>query len=300
MRGGKSMFKKFFSIYIFVLVLFACSITAMATDIHSSINSEMTTDVDKNESSIADFFKNHADSAIEKIEDDFVSFYGEMENNKNFYTGLSFIPDLSYKVYTLNNENVVTKYNQSGVFGNNISENYIFKIPIQNSVGQIIGVASLYNVDGKYILGEYGKINEKEMILFDITAIKDSLCSTKTNIFSSIENIKAFVMNEYNTYALYIESSDGEYIMPISSDNDVTTLSENEIYTTADFVKVLQKNSREGEAVINEKGEILYGAAYIENNSSINKNMTLMIFSILAILILVIVIKKYKLFTKNN
>ena len=64
------MFKKFFSIYIFVLVLFACSITAMATDIHSSINSEMTTDVDKNESSIADFFKNHADSAIEKIEDD--------------------------------------------------------------------------------------------------------------------------------------------------------------------------------------------------------------------------------------
>lgn len=294
------MVKKFLSICIAMLTLSAFSITTIAAGIDTNIDSKIAPGVGNVEKSITEFFENEADLAIKQIEENFISSYGRLENNEKLYTGLSFRPELSYKIYTLNDENLVTNYNVSGALEKNISENYILKIPIQNSDGQIIGVASLYNVDGKYILGEYGKINEQELTLTDITSIKSSLSTSRTDILSNVENIKAFVANEYNTVAIYIKSNDGEYVMPISSDSDITTLSQNQIYVVTDLIEILKQGNIEGEPLTNEKGELLYGISSVSTLISPNMNIILIIGSIIGTLVIIIVIKKFKLFSKNN
>lgn len=242
-------------------------------------------------------------SNIKQIEEDFVGSFGEEENAKSDYQGLTFLTDMAYKIYTLNNEDIIATYEATQNIGDIISDNYLIKVPINNLKGHMIGLATFYLVDGKWQLGSYGKMEEKQTMFTDTKEIIKQLekSSTKLESFTDgkvVQQLRVIVLNKYDTYAIFIKTTMGECILPISTNNQYTKLKVNKVYSASDFIKTLSLNSQENEG-IQKNSEAMYGGGAVVDTNNISANVVNIVLCVFGIVALSIFIKKQKLFSSR-
>lgn len=202
-------------------------------------------------------------NTLARMEAGMKSSYGVEDGDESLYDGLQFATELSYKVYTLNNENVVTEYEQVGNFSDIISEDYMVYTPLRNRAGEVVGLVSFVNIDGAMVLQSYKKMPENQAVFYQNNEILKLLTNdVAVTAYSGEEivSVKAAVLNQYYTIVLCVTTTNGEYVLPISSSELLTALQEKELYTTEEFINALAITSRESEGQT-KSGEIVYGKA---------------------------------------
>ena len=134
------------------------------------------------------------------------------------------------------------------MFKDNISEEYVLQVPFSNSRDELVGLASFYKNQGEFELAAYGEMEEKQEVLTDLEELNE-LVNGQEELRGQkeIKDVKTVVLYRYNTYAIYIGTADAEYMIPISTNNVMTQLEENKIYTAEEFIDVLRFTSREGQ-----------------------------------------------------
>lgn len=195
-------------------------------------------------------YRNVADtfSCIEQIEKNCIESYGKNENNEEKYTGLRFAPELAFKVY---------EYTQSsGDFqkDGNISiveeERYLWRIPIKNSKGDIVIIASFAETGEKWQLAYYGPASNTEI---DYLTDKSSAAQLGMKIDVSDEDFKGaktVFLSRYYITALYVQSEKEEYIIPIETIESLTPdLVKYKKYSVDEFTK----NLSDADYLMNDK-----------------------------------------------
>lgn len=312
------MLKKIVALVLSLCAIFALTVSAAAsTDEakHMSIEKIIENDIsfgdDITNKGTSDFLSINPQSDVMKsdikqVEEDFIDSFGKDENATSNYAGLEFLPDTSYKVYTLNNEDIISTYQSTQNIGDIISENYLVKMPINNSKHHMIGMGTFYLIDGKWKLGSYGKMPEKQTVLTDTKKIAKQLEKVSTGKLKSltdgdsIQKLRVIVLNKYDTYAIYIKATSGEYVIPISTNKLYTELKENKIYSANDFIKTLSLNSQENANDQKASEDMYGGGASIDANNNSAANVIGVVLGVLGIIALSIFIKKYKLFSNQE
>lgn len=265
------------------------SVSVSAAELDTMLERKMTPGLENMETSISEFFSSSsATDAIEQIEEDFLDSYGKMERNENNYKGLKLLPDLSYKLYTLSTEDLITAYEKTQNIGDIISKDYMVRTPIENANDEVIGTATLYEIDGKFELGAYGKVSGEQNVLSDFSQIKELISNSN---LENVQDMKPFVLNKYGTYALYINTKKEEYVIPISTSSVFTELEVNKLYKADDFIKTLTLNSQEDSNNMKNDAEILYGGASILNQTAKSLKIAI-VLGLFSIGVIMMVIKK--------
>ena len=232
---------------LFSTLLLACMLvtSASANNSNNDIQSALAEDISASTS--VSSWKNALSSVtIEQIQYDFLDSYAKEENNTSRYQDLQPIMDKAYKAYFLNNEDFISAATSEPNLAENISDEYTINIPLQNGFGEIVGVATLYNIDGQFELGSYGKATPAQMALFN--ADTTETMAFANDLFNTTDNNIAFkvvMLNKYDTLALYVNTNNVEYMLPMSTNEDITNLNENELYTANNFVETLEENNQE-------------------------------------------------------
>ncbi len=288
----------FIKIAIMVFASFTIfSVSASAAELDTMLERKMSPGLENMETSISEFFSSSsAKDALEQIEEDFLDSYGKMERNENNYKGLKLQPDLSYKLYTLSTEDLITAYEKTQNIGDIISKDYMVRTPIENAKDEVIGTATLYEIDGKFELGAYGKVSGEQNVLSDFSQIKELISNSN---LENVQDIKPFVLNKYGTYALYINTKEAEYIIPISTSSVFTELEVNKLYEAADFIKTLSLNSQEDSSRDNSESEVLYGGTGEMNQATVSTKMVV-ILGLVGVGVIMMVIKKIVSFKNQN
>lgn len=297
------MLKKIFVAAIACRILFTMAVPALAANFGFNVESKLSPGLESVDKSISEFFSSTSSAAIKQIEEDFISSFGKEEDNVGAYKGLNFQPDMSYKVFTLSNENIITVYEKTQNFGDVISENYMLKTPIKNANDKVIAVATFYKINGKWELGAYGKMDSKQTVLSDIKEIMGLLSNSesKSSSLVNIQDMKTVILNKYDTYVIYIKTTDKEYIIPLSTNKLFTALEEKKLYEVSDFFKTLSLNSQEYNNSDSKTSEIQYGGSILtQNDNNPFWNIAIIATSLLGIAVIICVIRKKNLFSKTH
>lgn len=221
----------------------------VVTEVKSPIESQISLGLKKEAKEMKSFFRSpESETMIAKIQKNLTKSYLREGNPAELYEGLSFEPKKAYEVYTLKSENVIHEFDQKGMFKDNISEEYVLQVPFSNSRDELVGLASFYQNQGEFELAAYGEMEEKQEVLTDLEELNELVNSQEElRGQKEIKDVKTVVLYQYNTYAIYIGTADVEYMIPISTNNVMTQLEENKIYTAEEFIDVLRFTSREGQ-----------------------------------------------------
>lgn len=221
----------------------------VVTEVKSPIESQISLGLKKEAKEMKSFFRSpESETMIAKIQENLTKSYLREGNPVELYEGLSFEPEKAYEVYTLKSENVIHEFDQKGMFKDNISEEYVLQVPFSNSRDELVGLASFYQNQGEFELAAYGEMEEKQEVLTNLEELSE-LVNGQEELRGQkeIKDVKTVVLYRYNTYAIYIGTADAEYMIPISTNNVMTQLEENKIYTAEEFIDVLRFTSREGQ-----------------------------------------------------
>lgn len=243
-----------------ITVSLACMLIAhvSANNAHNDIQSVLAKDISAS-ASASSWESALSAAAMEQIQYDFLDSYAKEENNASRYQDLQPIMDKAYKSYFLSNEDVISAAASEPNLAENISDEHTINIPLQNGSGEIVGAATLYNIDGQFELGSYGKATPEQLTLFN--AGSSGTIELPDDVSGSAGSgiaFKVVMLNKYDTLALYMDADHEEYMMPVSTNESITNLAENEVYTADDFVAVLAENSQ-GSQISTLSSEMEYG-----------------------------------------
>ncbi len=177
-------------------------------------------------------------SGIEQIEKNCIESYGKNENDEEKYSGLSFVPELAFKVYEYTKSS--SEFQTDSIISIVEEDCYSWKIPIENSKGDIVVISTFSETDGKWQLVYYGLPSNSEI---DYLTDKNATTQLRMKIGISEGNFKkakTIFLSRYYITALYVESEKENYIIPIetieSLNHDLVKYKE---YSVDEFTKIL-------------------------------------------------------------
>jgi len=139
----------------FILCILLSTIFVMVTmtsesEMNLGDESKIKPGIEDVDSEIKAFFDSDLKGSLEQqIQEDFNDSYAKEEKDDIKYSKLKLNPDMSFKVYSLLNEGLISAYKESNSFESIVAENYMLKTIIENADGDAVGVASFYNIDKK-------------------------------------------------------------------------------------------------------------------------------------------------------
>lgn len=223
---------KFIKIIITVIAL---TIVTSATPVFASSNSK---DVKTliSESSIS---SSSDDDAINSISD---SSLNSIKDIMKLDAKPNFKKESFFKVYTLENPDLVKAYKNDKSFNKNISKDYNWFAPI--------------TVDGQdSMLGKFAKDDNNQWSMVGFSdSIKTEAYSffkskeaiaevlSKTNVKNASE-IKFIAADLYKTNIIYIRKGNDEFGIPFTSKPEIVGVKNGKLYPIADLVKALEKNA---------------------------------------------------------
>jgi len=154
----------------------------------------------------------------------------------------SFKKDGFFKVYKLENPDLVKAYKNHKGFDKNISKDYNWLAPV--------------TVDGQDTL--LGKFDKDENNQWSMIGFSDSIKTDAYSFFTSKEaiaevlakinvknasEIKFIAADLYKTNIIYIRKGNDEFGVPFTSKPEIVGVENGKLYPMADLVKVLEKNS---------------------------------------------------------
>lgn len=258
-------------------------------------------------------YEEKAEEWIKGIETSCVNSYGIEEHNTVTYRHLQFQQEDAFKEYILKKNNVINKYMELGNFKDNISDEYAIYIPIKNGDECTVVVSSYKERDGVWGQSTFGKTEISHPILFDsvqlseliITSLKGVSDNEIENIEDYVKTIKIVNMYYYYTIAVYIETVDEEYLLPLTTIDMLTDLELNKLYTAEEFFEVLKLNPQEDmpteDTVEEATTDVMYNGN--RNNTKVQRTIDVRIIAVagicvgvIGIIAVVIIIRKNKLF----
>lgn len=246
-RGAVFMLKKTVLSGCAAGIFLAVLAGTVVTGVKSPIESQIAPGLKKEAKEMKSFFRSpESETMIAEIQRNLTTSHTGEGNSVELYEGLAFEPKKAYEVYTLKSEHVIREFDQNGTFKDNISEEYVLQVPLSNSQNELVGLTLFYKEQGGFELFAYGEMEEKQEVLTDMEEL-NALVNGQEELRGQkeIKDAKTVVLYQYNTYAIYIETADAEYMIPISANNVMTQLEENRIYTAEEFIDVLRLTSSE-------------------------------------------------------
>ena len=244
-RGAVFMLKKTVLSGCAAGIFLAVLAGTVVTGVKSPIESQIAPGLKKEAKEMKSFFRSpESETMIAEIQRNLTTSHTGEGNSVELYEGLAFEPKKAYEVYTLKSEHVIREFDQNGTFKDNISEEYVLQVPLSNSQNELVGLTLFYQEQGGFELVAYGEMEEKQEVLTDMEEL-NALVNGQEELRGQkeIKDAKTVVLYQYNTYAIYIETADAEYMIPISANNVMTQLEENRIYTAEEFIDVLRLTS---------------------------------------------------------
>ncbi len=210
--------------------------------------------------------------------------------------------DAAYKVYVMQNVNLIEQYKIENNFESLISNEYFWEIPISDDNGTIVSTCDVQkgrslseiktrfkkkNIDSqteemvKKNEGKWGvSLIETYMPLEGAAFFsnKDRIVELLSkNGFDNIDNIKTVIVPEYGrTYLLYIKNKTGEYAIPYSKRPDLNTLQNGKVYRISEimdtFAKIFNDTNNSEDSITG-----FTGVNQLKEDST-NSHKTLLIF----------------------
>lgn len=260
-------------------------------------------------------YEEKAEEWIKDIETTCVNSYGIEERDTLKYRHLQFQKEDAFKEYILKKHNVINKYMEWGNFKDNISDEYIIYIPIKNGDECTVVVSSYREHDGIWGQSAFGKTEISHPILFDsvqlseliLTSLKGVNANETENMEESIKTIRIVNMYYYYTIAVYIETTDEEYLLPLTTIDMLTDLELNKLYTAEEFFEVLKLNPQEDMPTDGTVAETTTDVVYNGNRNDADVTRTIdtriiavagICVGVIGIIAVVLVIKRNKILKK--
>lgn len=172
-------------------------------------------------------------SEISQMEENCKESFGKSENNVEKYQQLSFAPELAYPVYDCS---LPADEMQEGF---SRLEEYGWEVPVRNGKGEIVVVASVKKLDGKWELVSYGQAEEAEIQALSGNGAEKQLKRERSLEKAEVSARKIISLDRYDVTAAYLETSAGDYIVPVTTSAMAPNIEASTVYTADEFVELL-------------------------------------------------------------
>lgn len=143
--------------------------------------------------------------------------------------------DHAYRAYEFTDHNFIHQFNAGMSLDELISEQYMWIVPTKND-GQIRVIQE--DNDTWTVAGQVLSNGLDDRIVSD-----DFFAAVNTNRdFIEVYEAKHLISHMYYTEFVYIQTNEGEYLIPNSSRTDFTGFVNGEVYSVSDAITLLQKN----------------------------------------------------------
>lgn len=185
-------------------------------------------------------------SEISQIEENCKESFGKSENNVEKYQRLSFAPELAYTVYECSLP--ADEIQESGGFSQ--LEEYGWEVPVRNGNGEIVVVASVKKLDGKWELVSYRQAQEEEIQAISGDGVEKQLERERFLQKAEVSARKTVFLDRYAITVACWETSAGDYIVPLNTSAMAPNITPSTVYAADEFMELLHadgKNIRSNE-----------------------------------------------------